>query len=357
MRIAIVRREYGGFGGAELYTERLIRELQQSGHMVQLLSSAKACSLPEGAEFVELKTPRSRAAKIRAFSDAVQSWKASNPVDCVFSLERISGCDVLRAGDGMHSVWLDKRREYAPWWKKFFIGRGAFHKEMLQMEKDAFDPKKTRRIIVNSEMVKRDILSRTQFRPEYIHLVRNGIDVSRFKECEGREALRKQLGASANDYVLLFIGSGGERKGLRYVIDALSVIGNNYILVIAGKVERVKRCPPNVRFLGPVSEPGALYAAADLMVFPPIYEPSSNVVYESLAAGLPVITSAENGAHEIITEGENGIIVLNPSDVGKLATAILQWRSSNGDRRVNFDYDASMRRNISETLKVINMEH
>ena len=357
MRIAIVRREYGGFGGAELYTERLIRELQQCGHIVELLSSAKACPLPEGAEFVELKTPKGLASKIRAFSDAVQSWRASNPRDCVFSLERISGCDVLRAGDGMHSAWLDKRRDYSPWWKKFFIGRGAFHKEMLRLEKDAFDPKKTRRIIVNSEMVKRDILSRTHFRPESIHLVRNGIDVSRFKKCKGREALRSQLEASENDCVLLFIGSGGERKGLSFVIDALRMIGSNYKLIVAGKVERVKRCPPNVYFFGPVIEPGVLYAAADLMVFPPIYEPSSNVVYESLVAGLPVITSAENGAHEIITEGENGITVLNPSDVEQLAAAILQWRNSNGDRRVDFDYDASMRRNINETLKVINMGH
>ncbi|MFL2905613.1 MAG: glycosyltransferase family 4 protein [Limisphaerales bacterium] len=81
------------------------------------------------------------------------------------------------------------------------------------------------------------------------------------------------------------------------------MIGSNYKLIVAGKVERVKRCPPNVYFFGPVIEPGVLYAAADLMVFPPIYEPSSNVVYESLVAGLPVITSAENGAHEIITEG------------------------------------------------------
>ena len=80
--------------------------------------------------------------------------------------------------------------------------------------------------------------------------------------------MRSQLEASENDCVLLFIGSGGGRKGISFVIDALRMIGSNYKLIVAGKVERVKRCPPNVYFFGPVIEPGVLYAAADLMVFP-----------------------------------------------------------------------------------------
>ena len=51
------------------------------------------------------------------------------------------------------------------------------------------------------------------------------------------------------------------------------------------------------------------YAAADLLVVLPIYEPCSNVVAEALAADLPVITTRCNGACELIREGKTGSII------------------------------------------------
>ena len=355
MRIAVVRRAYGGVGGAELYTERLISSLGEDGHEVRLLSGASACALPGKAKFVQLQVPHRRSARVRGFSEAVKQWRADNSVDCVFSLERIEGCDVLRAGDGLHSVWLDKWRKYAPWWKKWRVGLGAFHNEMLLLEKKAFDPNFCRRIIVNSQMVKNDILSRTSFPAQLIHLVRNGVDVQRFQNSKERDSLRRQLGLSLEDYILLFIGSGWERKGLYYVIEAMRKLGPSYKLIVAGKGRPPFFCPNNVSFLGSITNPEHLFAAADLMVFPPIYEPSSNVVFESLAAGLPVITSKDNGAHEIIREGLDGMVVHNPADITTLAKAIVNWRKTHGDERVRIEFDTSMDRNVKETLEVINL--
>ena len=53
----------------------------------------------------------------------------------------------------------------------------------------------------------------------------------------------------------------------------------------------------------------AYYAAADCFVFPSYREGFPNTVLEAGAMGLPSIVTDINGSREIITEGENGIII------------------------------------------------
>jgi hypothetical protein len=57
---------------------------------------------------------------------------------------------VPSAGAGVHRVWPQRRRGFAPWRKKPFIGLGAFHRNMLALEAQNFDPANTRRISDNS---------------------------------------------------------------------------------------------------------------------------------------------------------------------------------------------------------------
>ena len=97
------------------------------------------------------------------------------------------------------------------------------------------------------------------------------------------------------------------------------------------------------------------YAAADLFVFPPIYEPSANVVFEALAAGLPVVTSGCNGAAEVIEEGINGTVLEDPSDIGAILDAIRFWRARPNARPVPVKADLSLERNVRETLAVLEL--
>jgi len=90
-------------------------------------------------------------------------------------------------------------------------------------------------------------------------------------------------------------------------------------------------------------------------VFPPIYEPSANVVFEALAAGLPVVTSSCNGASEVIEEGINGTVVADPSDIGALAAAIEFWRARLNVRPVPVKANLSLERNVRETLAVLEL--
>jgi len=354
MNIALARREFGAGGGAELYLQRLIGALRDEGHGVVLVTS-DAKAKPEGVEVRRVLLSGSRSARIAQFDEGVQTVLAGKPVDCLFSLERLSRQDVLRAGDGVHASWLEQRRRFSPAWKRWLVGRGAFHRAMMDLETRAYSLANTRHLIINSEMVGRDVCTRFGFPEERMHLVRNGVEGERWQRGD-REAQRAKWGLVPDEFLLLFAGSGWERKGLHFVIAALKKMSDASLkLVVAGKGRPPRNTPSGVRFVGPMADLENAYAAADLFVFPPIYEPSANVVFEALAAGLPVVTSACNGAAEVIEEGINGTVVVDPSDIGALAAAIEFWRARPNVRPVPVKADLSLERNVRETLAVLEL--
>src|SRR3972149_3184408 len=66
-----------------------------------------------------------------------------------------------------------------------------------------------------------------------------------------------------------------------------------------------------------------LYAISDVFVLPTIYDPFANACLEAMASGLPVITTASNGASELIVDGCHGFILSDPTDHHGLGARIL----------------------------------
>jgi UDP-glucose:(heptosyl)LPS alpha-1,3-glucosyltransferase len=399
MKLALIRRQFSATGGAELYLQRLLAALGERGHELHLFTEAWT-GPPAGVTVHPLGITASRARRPIVFADAVQRALAGDRFDCVFSLERTWGQDVYRAGDGVHRVWLERRRQHAPWWRRPWIGLGVFHRNVMRLEARAFDPRHTRHVIVNSEMVRREILAHFNFPPARIHLVRNGVDVARFQGGD-RKAARAVFGVKDDEYLLLFVGSGWERKGLKYALQAVRSVQvvtllhgfsagvrqfvsesktvlagalgpetsketkpetklhlpqpppSRVKLLVVGKGRKPVNRPANVFFAGSLANPENAYAAADLFLFLPIYEPSANVVFEALAAGLPVITSAQNGAAELIEEGVNGTVVDDPSDTAAVVEALGWWWSKRFYVPPVKVPELSLERNVSETLAVL----
>ena len=354
MKIALVRKEFGGIGGGELYLQRLMEALIDKGNEVVLITSDKRAQV-DGVTMRVVTLSAGRAKRVMEFDRKVREMLAGVNFDCIFSLERLGEQDVLRAGDGVHSVWLEQRRRFLPSWRSWLVGYGGFHQEMLELEACAYDVRNTRRIIVNSEMIGRNIQERFGYPAERIHLVRNGVEIDRWQGGE-RDATRKLWGVEPDEFLLLFAGSGWERKGLRYVVSAMERLNDSSIkLVVAGKGRPPNWVSSKVQFVGPMRDIENAYAAADLFVFPTIYEPSANVCFEALAAGLPVVTSAYNGAAEVIEEGINGTVVTDPSDTGALASSIEFWRERPNVRPVPVKANLSLERNVRETLAVLEL--
>ena len=210
------------------------------------------------------------------------------------------------------------------------------------------------------EMVKREMIDLYSYPAEQIAVVYNGVQVESFRSIpEKRASNRSALGLKADDLAVLFVGSGWERKGLRFAIDAVEACRDSRMpLLVAGKGNQSRYRSSAARFLDVVGDLSGLYAAADIFLLPTIYDPFSNACLEAIAAGIPVITTSANGVSEIIENETHGSVVDDPSDIGALTTALKFW--SEPDRRIaartplrelaaRFDISA----NVARTLPIL----
>jgi UDP-glucose:(heptosyl)LPS alpha-1,3-glucosyltransferase len=316
MKIGLVRRGYSVSGGAERYLLRFAAALREAGHEGVLFASEE---WPDGVWDGELI--RVKGGGPRAFADGLQVAKPREYCDLLFSLERVWECDTYRAGDGVHRAWLTRRKAFEPRWKGWYRGMQGKHREILELEEVVFTKGAKRVIIANSRMVAGEITKYFDVPPERVKVIYNGIPTPKAVTPARRAELRAGLGLAAEQCVVLFAGSGWERKGLRFAIEAINLT-KDAILLVAGRGKR-RGLPASqrTRFLESVQDMAELMETADIFVLPTIYDPFSNASLEALAAGLPVITTSANGFSEIMREGIDGTLV-NPDDVGGIAKSI-----------------------------------
>ena len=81
-------------------------------------------------------------------------------------------------------------------------------------------------------------------------------------------------------------------------------------------------CMPRIEFMGHRDDVPAILSASDLFVLPSESEASPNVIFEAMAAGLPVVASRVGGIPELVADGVTGLLV-PPGDSDALAAALL----------------------------------
>lgn len=343
MKIGLVRRGFSGTGGAEAYLMRLAHGLTQAGHEAILITSEEwPAERWPGRGIIRLpgRTPDE-------FATAFAASKA--PVDITFSLERVPGCDVYRAGDGVHAAWIQRRSVFEPWWKVWFHRYNPKHIALIRLERGVY--RTVRAVIANSRMVADEIVHWHGCPRKKIHIVPNGIGSA--LAAADRAESRSGLGLDEG-YLALFAGSGWERKGLAFALAAAEKADAK--VLVAGRGKKSAYSSPAAIFLGPVTDLSPVFAAADVFILPTIYDPFSNACLEALAAGLPVITTTANGFSEIITPGVHGSVV-EPGDVKGLAEALRYWKTQDraatakACRELAAQY--SIERNVRETLAVL----
>jgi UDP-glucose:(heptosyl)LPS alpha-1,3-glucosyltransferase len=317
MRIALICRPFTFHGGVETATAGLIGELLRQGHQVDLVSTRGQADIP-GARVHRLPVPRQPSLmRLIWFAVAAPAAARRSGADIVQSHERTLGQDVYRAGEGTHRGYLEAMGR--PWARV-----SPYHQSVCALEKRVFSPRNSRHIVAISRLGKGEIEGRYRVRPERVTVVYNGVDLERFhpakRESHGQR-LRGELGMSREEWVVLFVGSGFERKGLGPLIEGIARLSDRRSrLVVAGKGEEERYralaarlgLDYRVLWLGPRENVEGLYAIADAVALPARYEPFGNVHLEALASGLPVLTSRRAGGSELISPGENGWIVEEP---------------------------------------------
>lgn len=142
-----------------------------------------------------------------------------------------------------------------------------------------------------------------------IRVVPYGVDLDRFTPPRAQPSTSEPLR-------LLFVGRINQRKGIKYLLQALDLLNTRHVhLEICGRVvdglDLLKPYMDRVTVRPSVSaaELTAAYQAADLFVFPSVAEGFAQVLLESLASGLPVLSTTHTAAPDLISDGEQGFIV------------------------------------------------
>jgi glycosyltransferase involved in cell wall biosynthesis len=172
-------------------------------------------------------------------------------------------------------------------------------------------------------------------RRDHLPVVYVGLDHEIFNPARRaalREQARKDLALAPDRFVLLLVGNDARNKGLPVILQALRSLRELPIDVLV--VSREDPAPylmaardagldeGRVRFLPQRSDVEYYYAAADAYVGPSLEDTFAQPPAEAMACGLPVIVSASNGASEIITDGADGLILLDPTAADSLAAMI-----------------------------------
>jgi len=207
--------------------------------------------------------------------------------------------------------------------------------------------KRVEKFIVVAHRQKNLILSKIGERfKDKIVVIPNGYDPNKFKVIKEEEA-RQRLRLSSTDRVLVNVALLLEKKGQRYIIEAINIIVHKkrmsnikcFIIGDGPLYDRLQQqikyydLENNIKLTGYVSsEKLTLFLnSADIFVLPSLNEGNPTVMFEALGVGLPFVGTKVGGVPEIIISEDYGLLVepANPEDLAEKILIALdkEWNS------------------------------
>lgn len=310
-----------GWGGIESHSVVLASDLAGKGHRVIV-----ACS------------PRGHVkANVKAASLHVEDLEVVNAGDLV-SICKLAGI-IRRENIGV--LIANSGKEYWP----AGVAARLLSRKIIFVRHQTDRIRKTTRWLINNHIdrivavsgaVKKALLS-SGIAEEKIEVIHNGVSLNRFDPARiDRSAARRELGIIESDVVigtvgklhqgkgvyellragasiaekrpvtLLFVGDGPEKEGLNREAERLGIAEKVIVTGIRRDVER-------------------MYAAMDIFVLASTCDEAFGmVIIEAMAMGKPVVGTEVGGIPELISPGQNGLLV-PPGDSAALADAIKRY--------------------------------
>ncbi len=361
MKIALVSEWVDAWrGGAETSTLQFIHWLMDRGVEIHLFTRSRPSPTPGLHVHTVSGAAMSRTRKTVTFMHRVDKLIKTQSFDVVHAISPCRTADLYQPRGGTVAESIERnialRSNGAVRSFKRYLNHFNFKQRyMLAIERKLLGEADGPVVVAISDYVVSQLKRHYDVPDARIRKIYNGVDPTPVSE-EDRErertAVRREFGIAGDDCLVILIAHNFRLKGVESWMEALAKLlargVRNVRSLVIGKGD-AKRwhtaaarlgVDAHLTFTGPTDRVDAFRHAADLLVHPTFYDPCSRVVLESLADGLPCVTTRWDGASEMIEDGTSGFVLDDPRDVQTLAD------------RVDALRDAALRRRFGEAARV-----
>jgi UDP-glucose:(heptosyl)LPS alpha-1,3-glucosyltransferase len=323
--VYIFIKYFSKYGGVENICFRFYNFLKNSGYTAKIICGENRTEIND-ENIVETGLIRpGRFLKAWSFNKRAQKYlKFIQAEGITFAFDKVYGCQIYRTGSASHLDYLltSIKGFKHPLIKAFIRMCSPVNYYYIFLDRKIFKNKKTQTFIAISELVANEIKRRFSLNSERIAVIHNGVNKKNFNENVKqtfKDVLKKRLNIDEDKLIIGFSSTNFERKGLDRLITALMYLPDKYILFIAGgrnsgkylKLAKTLNLEKRIFFLGKIENMPEFYASIDVLVHPSYYDTFGNVVAEALSMNIPVITTKNTGASELVMNGVNGYIIPN----------------------------------------------
>lgn len=343
MKLGFALFEYFPFGGLQRDMLAIARCCHDLGHTVTVFTREWQGEQPPYVN-VEILPVRAVGNHVRDAVFARQALAAAEQarVDRLVGFNKMPGLDFYYAADSCFAdkVYQQRSRVYR------YTPRA---RRYLHMEAGVFGREASTQILLISPAEREIYREFYDTDPARLHLLPPGIRRDRIMPedyAERRDAFRRAQGWTADDRIVLFVGSGFRTKGLDRAVRAIAALPaelrhRSRLLVLGRdksapyeKLARKQGVGERVAFAGGVDNVAEYLWAADALLHPAYRENTGTVLLEAMVAGLPVVTTAACGYAPWVTEADMGRVLEEPATAGQIAQALSetlraeaeQWR-------------------------------
>ena len=325
MKFAFCLFKYFPYGGLQRDCLEIAQTCRQRGHAITVFTTEWTGPVPDGVAVKILPGQGfTNHGRCNSFVKNVLPGLNAGAFDAVVGFNKMPGLDLYYAGD---PCYQDRaRRKYATCCGSFYQATPRFRR-YVALEKAVFDRRSRTEILLLTTAHQQVYMDLYQTPVERFHLLPPGICRDRRPLADstaGREELRHRFLRTRNDLLLLMVGVGWRGKGLDRALRALSALPSE----LRGKTTMVavgeRRTKPFARLaaslgvadyvslLPPCMDIQRFFLAADLLVHPAYSDNTGGVILESMAHGLPVLTTDVCGYAEHVRLANAGMVVPSP---------------------------------------------
>ena len=329
MRLAFALYDYFPFGGLERDCRLIAERCATAGHEVVAFARTWHGPPPAG---VAVRTFGRRGltipARNRRFVTALQRALAAErtPFDAVVGFQKLPGLDVYYGADPCYAAGLYQK----PRWKRWL----PRYRHYLANERAVFAPEHG---VVVLQYIDRDVAAYMQEygtrREQFVVLPPNAERTPHTPadRAAARAAVRAELGAGPEDFVLLAVGSAFARKGFDRAVTALADLPDPHArLAVLGRddpgplqaLAARLGVAARVHCLGGRTDAAQWFLGADVLLHPARRENTGTVLVEALHYGLPVLAAERCGYSVHISMSGSGLVIPDPCAREALAAAL-----------------------------------